>query len=120
MTISEKTQKYIDVIEKEMESIGVMSDADKENLEFMKTQCELYNRALEDIEKNGLTVTDMKGRMAMNPAFTVQRSAMANIISLMKELSLSARQRRFLISAGQASEEDPMDAFLNDVMGDKD
>lgn len=115
MTISDKTQRYIDIIEKEMESIGVMSDADKENLEFLKSQVELYNRAMDDIENKGLTVTDTKNRTVVNPAFTVQRSAMANIIALMKELSLSARQRRFLISAGQTSEEDPMDEFLNSM-----
>lgn len=115
MQISEKTQQYIDVIQKEMTSIGVMSDADKENLEFLKSQVELYNRALDEIERNGLTVTDQKGRMVMNPAFTVQRSAMVNILGLMKELSLSARQRRLLTSAGQTEEVDPMDLFLEEM-----
>ena len=115
MQISEKTQKYIDVIRKEMESLGVMTDADRENLEFLATQCELYNRALDELEKNGLTCIDQKGRMVMNPAFTVQRSAMVNILGLMKELSLSARQRRLLTSAGQTNEEDPMDVFLREM-----
>lgn len=118
MQISEKTQNYINIIQKEMESIGVMSDADKENLEFLKTQVELYNRALDEIELNGLTVTDQKGRLVMNPAFTVQRSAMVNILGLMKELSLSARQRRLLTSAGQMEEHDPLDDFLADMRGD--
>ena len=113
MQISEKTQKYIDIIKKEMESIGVMSDADNENLEFLTSQVELYNRAMEDIDQTGLTVVDTKNRTVVNPSFTIQRSAMCNIIALMKELSLSARQRRFLISAGQTVEEDPMDEFLN-------
>ena len=115
MQISEKTQKYIDVIRREMESLGVMTDADRENLEFLTTQCELYNRALDELEKYGLTCTDQKGRMVMNPAFTVQRSAMVNILGLMKELSLSARQRRLLTSAGQTNEEDPMDVFLREM-----
>ena len=118
MQISEKTQRYIDVIKKEMESIGALSDADRENLEFLKTQTELYNRALDDIEKNGLTAIDKAGRSTVNPAFTVQRSAMCNIISLMKELSLSARQRRLLTSAGQIDEVDPMDEFLSKINND--
>lgn len=115
MKISEKTQNYIDVIKKEMESIGVLSDADVENLEFLTTQVELYNRAIDDIDENGFTCKDKLNRTVTNPAFNVQRSAMTNIISLMKELSLSARQRRLLTSAGQTEEEDPMDLFLNKV-----
>lgn len=115
MKISEKTKRYIDVVRKEMERIGVLSDADNENLEFLTTQVELYNRALDDLEKNGLTAIDKVGRSTVNPAFNIQRSAMTNIISLMKELSISARQRRFLTEAGQVEEEDPMDEFLSKI-----
>lgn len=115
MTISDKTNRYIDVVKKQMESIGVLDDADKENLEFLTTQVELYNRALDDLEKNGLTAVDKVGRSTVNPAFNIQRSAMANIIALMKELSISARQRRLLTSAGQTEEVDPMDEFLQKI-----
>ena len=115
MTISDKTNRYIDVVKKQMESIGVLDDADKENLEFLTTQVELYNRALDDLEKNGLTAVDKVGRSTVNPAFNVQRSAMANIIALMKELSIRARQRRLLTSAGQTEEVDPMDEFLQKI-----
>ena len=115
MTISDKTNRYIDVVKKQMESIGVLDDADKENLEFLTTQVELYNRALDDLEKNGLTAVDKVGRSTVNPAFNIQRSAMANIIALMKELSISARQRRLLTSAGQTEEVDPMDEFLEKI-----
>lgn len=118
MTISDKTNRYIDVVKKQMESIGVLDDADKENLEFLTTQVELYNRALDDLEKNGLTAVDKVGRSTVNPAFNIQRSAMANIIALMKELSISARQRRLLTSAGQTEEVDPMDEFLQKISND--
>ena len=115
MNISEKTQNYINVIKREMEKIGVLTDADKENLEFLTTQVELYNRAMDDLEKNGLTAIDKVGRSTVNPSFNIQRSAMVNILGLMKELSISARQRRMLISAGQTEEEDPMDVFLREM-----
>lgn len=118
MTISDKTNRYIEVVKKQMESIGVLDDADKENLEFLTTQVELYNRALDDLEKNGLTAKDKVGRSTVNPAFNIQRSAMANIIALMKELSISARQRRLLTSAGQTEETDPMDEFLQKISND--
>lgn len=118
MTISDKTNRYIEVVKKQMESIGVLDDADKENLEFLTTQVELYNRALDDLEKNGLTAVDKVGRSTVNPAFNIQRSAMANIIALMKELSISARQRRLLTSAGQTEEVDPMDEFLQKINND--
>lgn len=118
MTISDKTNRYIEVVKKQMESIGVLDDADKENLEFLTTQVELYNRALDDLEKNGLTAVDKVGRSTVNPAFNIQRSAMANIIALMKELSISARQRRLLTSAGQTEETDPMDEFLQKINND--
>lgn len=113
MQISEKTQSYINVIKREMESIGVLSDADKENIEFLTTQVELYNRALDDLEVKGLTVIDKQNRTVVNPAFNIQRSAMANIIALMKELSITARQRRLLTKDEMVEEEDPLDIFLN-------
>ena len=113
MQISEKTQSYINVIKREMESIGVLSDADKENIEFLTTQVELYNRALDDLEVKGLTVIDKQNRTVVNPAFNIQRSAMGNIIALMKELSITARQRRLLTKDEMVEEEDPLDIFLN-------
>ena len=100
------------VIEKQMESIGVLEDADRENLKLLKIQIELYYRAVEDLEKNGLTAIDKVGRSTVNPSFNIQRSAMGNILGLLKELSISARQRRLLTSAGQVEETDPMDEFL--------
>lgn len=115
MKYSKETEEYMSVIEKQMESLGVLEDADKENLKLLKIQIELYYRAVDELEETGLTVTDQKGRLVMNPAFTVQRSAITNVIALMKELSLSARQRRLLTSAGQTNEEDPMDVFLREM-----
>lgn len=119
MQISDKTKKYIEVVKREMENIGVLTDADRENLEFLQSQVELYNRALDELEVHGLTCVDQKGRMVMNPAFTVQRSAMVNIIALLKELSISARQRRMLLKDDMADEHDPLDDFLSDMRGDR-
>lgn len=118
MKYCEETEKYMSVIEKQMESIGVLEDADKENLKLLKIQIELYYRAVEDLEKHGLTAIDKVGRSTVNPAFNIQRSAICNVIALLKELSISARQRRLLTSAGQTNEEDPMDAFLKQMEGE--
>ena len=118
MRYSKETEEYMSVIEKQMESIGVLEDADRENLNLLKIQIELYYRAVDDLDKNGLTAKDKVGRSTVNPAFNIQRSAMANIIALMKELSISARQRRLLTSAGQTEEVDPMDEFLQKISND--
>lgn len=113
MNFSERTEKYIDTITKQMESIGVLEDADKENLGLLKTQYELYVRALEDIESNGLTYVDKYNKKHTNPSFSVQRSAMQNITALLRELSISARQRRFLTKDAIVQETDAMDEFLS-------
>ena len=118
MRYCEETEKYMSVIEKQMESIGVLEDADKENLKLLKIQIELYYRAIDNLEKNGLTAIDKVGRSTVNPAFNIQRSAICNVIALLKELSISARQRRLLTSAGQTNEEDPMDVFLKQMEGE--
>ncbi len=112
MNYKEKAEKYIEVVKKQMESIGVLEEIDIQNLEFLRTQVALYYRALDDIEENGFTSKDKQGRTSTNPAFNVQRSAMANITALLRELSVSARQRRFLTRDEIINEEDPMDAFL--------
>ena len=116
MKFSEKTEHYIDVITKQMESIGVLEEADKENLMLLKYQVELYHRALDELEQNGLTARDKMNRATVNPAFNIQRSAIQNITSLLRELSLSARQRRFLTKDAIINEPDALDEFL-DKMG---
>lgn len=117
MKFSERTEIYISTITKEMEGIGVLEEADKENLGLLKTQYELYVRALEDIEENGLTYIDKYGKRHTNPSFSIQRSAMQNITALLRELSISARQRRFLTKDSIVQEVDPMDEFLNSMKG---
>ena len=42
MRYSKETEEYMSVIEKQMESIGVLEDADRENLNLLKIQIELY------------------------------------------------------------------------------
>lgn len=111
--LSPETKEYIDTITAQMEKIGFLEDADRKNIDLLASQYELYVRAVKDLDTNGFTITDTKNRRVVNPAFNIQRSAMTNIISLMRELSLSARQRRLLTNAGQVDEEDPMDLFLN-------
>ena len=113
INLSPETQDYISTITAQMEKIGFLEDADKKNIELLGTQYELYVRAMKELEQTGLTVTDRQNRTVVNPAFNVQRSAMVNIVSLIRELSLSARQRRLLSTAGQVDEDDPMDIFLD-------
>lgn len=113
MNYCKDTEQYIDTITKQMESIGVIEDADKENLKLLKIQIELYYRAVEDIESNGLTYVDKYNKKHTNPSFSVQRSAMQNITALLRELSISARQRRFLTKDAIVQETDAMDEFLS-------
>ena len=113
MSYKEKTDHYMEVITNQMEKIGYLEDADKANLDLLRTQISLYYRALEELEQKGLTVTDKQNRTVVNPTFNIQRSAMANIVSLIRELSLSARHRRLLTPAGQVDESDPTDIFLH-------
>ena len=76
MSYIEKTDHYMDVITRQMENLGFLEDADRENLDLLRTQISLYYRALEELDKNGLTCYDKVGRLSVNPAFTIQRSAM--------------------------------------------
>ena len=118
-TYKEKADNYIKIVKKQMESIGVLEEVDKENLELLRAQVSLYYQALEELDTNGLIVTGAKGRMP-NPAFSIERSAIQNITSLLRELSISARQRRFLTRDEIINEEDPMDEFLSKMQQGED
>ena len=111
MNYKEKAENYITIVKKQMEQIGVLEEVDRENLELLRAQVSLYYQALEEIEKSGLIVDGKKGKV-QNPAFAIERSAIQNITSLLRELSISARQRRFLTRDEIINEVDPMDAFL--------
>lgn len=119
MKYCEETEQYISVIKSQMTKLGVLEEADIENLKLLKTQIELYYRAIKELDEKGFTTLDKLNRTVTNPAFAIQRSAMTNIISLMRELSLSARQRRMLVKDEMTDEKDPLDEFLYDMRKDK-
>lgn len=110
--LSDETKNYMEIITRQMAGLGVLEEADRANLELLSSQIELYLRAMRELDEKGLTCTDQKGRMVSNPAFSVARSCMSQITSLLKELSLSTRQRRLLTRDAIIEEEDPMDVFL--------
>ena len=118
MDYKEKAENYIKIVKKQMENIGVLEEVDEQNLDLLKYQVQLYYRALDELDNNGLTSYDKNGKPCTNPAFSIQRSAIQNITSLLRELSISARQRRFLTSEGIINETDPMDEFLSKMNND--
>lgn len=113
MELSEKTKRYIEVIEKQLSDSGILEDADRENLQFLAEAVELYHRGLEELENSGLTVTDQKGRVVANPAFSIVRSSQSTITALLKELSISARQRRMMVKDNMVSEESPLSQLFD-------
>lgn len=113
MKWNKDTEKYIATIKKQMESLGVLEEADIENLNLLGDAHHLYIKAMNDLEEKGLTCTDQKGRMVANPAFSIVRSQQSIMLGLFKELSISTRQRRLLTRDAMVSEEDPMDVFLD-------
>ncbi len=113
--LSDETKNYMKVITEQMESIGVLSDADRENLDLMASQVELYRRAMKELDESGMCIYDMKGRAVAHPAFSIARSCMTQIVALMRELSISARQRRMLVKDDMVEDTTPMDEFFADV-----
>jgi len=108
MVWNEETKKYIDTITGQMELLGVLEDADRANLTLLGDAHHLYTIAKEELDRNGLTVTDQKGRMVANPAFSVLRSQQSVMVALFKELSISTRQRRLLTKDAIVNEETPL------------
>lgn len=112
MELSERTKNYVKIVREQLEKLGVLEKADEENLKFLAEQTELYNRAMDELDRTGLTILDNKGKTVVNPVFQVSRSAMTQITALMKELSVSCRQRRILVKDNFVQEDDAMDLFL--------
>lgn len=116
MKWNEETEKYIETITKQMESLGVLEQADIENLKLLGDAHHLYTKALKELEENGLTCTDQRGRLVSHPCFSVVRSQQAIMMGLWKELSVSLRQRRLLVKDAMVhEEEDPISLFLDKV-----
>lgn len=115
--LSEETKEYINTITNEMEKLGVLEDADRKNLDLLASQVELYIRAMADIDENGITTLGQGGRLVANPAVSVQRSCMTQITSLLRELSLSMKQRKMIVKDVISDEPDPLDIFLEKMNG---
>lgn len=110
-----ETEEYIETIKRQMESLGVLEDADRANLDLLGDAHHLYTMAKEELNTKGLTVIDQKGRMVANPCFSIVRSQQSIMVALFKELSISTRQRRLLTKDAMVTEEDPMDLFLDQM-----
>ena len=51
MKFSEETQRYIETVQRQLEDLGVLEDADRENLQFLGEQVELYHRAMKELDE---------------------------------------------------------------------
>lgn len=115
ITLREETKNYISIVREELEKMKVLEPIDIENLNFLSTQVELYNRAMENIDTNGLTVINAHHETVANPAISIQRNAMSAIVSLLKELSISTRQRRMLIKDNIIDQSSPIEKLFEIV-----
>lgn len=101
-------KEYIEKVEQTLTDMGCFEEVDGYNLDLLGDSITLYLKAKEELDKNGLTVIDQHGRMVANPCVGLVKNQQGVIISFMKELSLSLRQRRFLMKDNMASEETPI------------
>lgn len=106
---------YIDKVEETFKKMGCFEDVDKFNLDLLGDSLTLYLKAKEELDRNGLVVTDNKGRMVANPCVGLIKNQQGVIISFMKELSLSLRQRRFLLNSEMVKEDDPISKLFEDM-----
>lgn len=113
MELSEKTKKYIETVKAQLSEDGVMTETDEQNLNFLAEAVELYYRGLDELDRTGLVVTDNKNRVVANPAFSIVRSSQGTITALMKELSVSLRQRRMLKKDNMVNEESPISQLFD-------
>ena len=115
--LSEETKNYIEGVKEQMKNLGVFEETDGENLDLLASQIELYIRSMRELDEKGMVVTDQKGRMIANPCFSISRSCMTQITSLIKELSISTRQRRLLSKDSMTAESSPLDDFVDKIQG---
>lgn len=113
--LSQETKDYIEKVKRQMEDLGVLEEVDKDNLDLLGSQVELYIRSMRDLDENGLTCIDQKNRTVANPSFSISRSCMTQITALLKELSLSCRQRRLLTKDSMITDSSPLDDFVEKV-----
>lgn len=111
----EYAKTYIAQVEKTLDEMGCFETIDGFNLDLLGDSLSLYLRAKEELDKNGLVVRDDRGRMVANPCVALVKNQQGVIIALMKELSISLRQRRFLTRDNIVVEENPLDKFLDQV-----
>ena len=105
-------KSYIQKVEDTLMQMGCFEEVDKFNLDLLGDSLSLYLKGKEELDKYGLLFTSDSGRKTANPCMQLVKSQQGVIIQLMKELSISLRQRRFL-QRDSIIDNDPMDEFLN-------
>lgn len=110
-------KEYIEKVEQTLTEMGCFEEVDAFNLDLLGDSLTLYLRAKEELDKNGLVVTDQKGRKVANPCVGLVKNQQGVIISFMKELSISLRQRRFLVRDNMGDDDSPMDDLFAELKG---
>lgn len=108
-------KEYIEKVEETLGEMGVLEGIDSFNLDLLGDSLTLYLKAKEELERSGLVVTDNKGRMVANPCVGLVKSQQGVILAFMKELSISLRQRRFLVKDQMVTDESPLDLFAEQI-----
>lgn len=109
--------EYVDKVEQTLQDMGCFEDIDKFNLNLLGDSISMYLKAKKELDEKGFVVTDQKGRLVANPCVGLVKNQQGVIIALMKELSISLRQRRMLHRDEMVDPESPI-SQLFDMMNE--
>ena len=94
---------------------NLLDKLEEGNLSLLGDAYNLYLLAQDDVEKNGLTITE-DGKSRINPALSIMTKEQNIILAMLKDYGISARSRKKLLkNDSDENPNSPLSQFLDMV-----
>lgn len=97
-----------------------LSQLDSASLYIVADAFSNYLNARDIVQKEGLVITNNLGNAIIHPAQKVAKDAQVSVLNFAKEMGLSLKSRKAIISLAQETEKSPLELFMQQNLDDED
>lgn len=110
--LSSEAERYIKKVIDWLKSNDKLTAVDEGALRILADSYDQYIKAMEHVNRVGLTVAGSRNTIVANPAVRIAKDAKATCLSLMVEIGLTLKSRSKLTTLNQDTEESPLAEFM--------
>lgn len=110
--LSEEAERYIKKVIDWLKKSEKLNTVDEGALRILVDSYDQYIKAMEHVNRVGLTVAGSRNTIVANPCVRIAKDAKSTCLSLMTELGLTIKSRSKLSSLDDDEEDSPLCEFM--------